>query len=251
VFLPIHGAGFYDTHHTQPGHNVSDYVVSSYVPTLSILTLSPNPSTPHSGDLRLLAVRQPSSDGLSHLSGVATELTHIREVIGDPPSTHITLVESSDGTVEEVLSLMKQADWVHFACHGAQDAANPTNSGLCLAHRRRLKLGDIIAVSRPHGGLAFLSACQTAMGDKDLSDEAVHITAGMLFAGYGGVVGTMWKIDDELAPSVARDVYAQLFRTGTRPDYREAAHALHAAIGRLRHSSASFAGWLPFIHVGL
>jgi len=251
MFLPIHGAGFYDTQHVQPGYKVSDFVVSSYVPTLSILTPSPHSSTPPSSALRLLTVRQPPSDGLSHLPGVATELTHIREVIGDSPSAHISLVESSYGTVEEVLTLMKEADWVHFACHGVQDPANPTNSGLCLADRRRLKLGDIIAVSRPHGGLAFLSACQTAMGDERLSDEAIHIVAGMLFAGYGAVIGTMWKISDTIAPDVARDVYGQLFRNGTRPDYREAARALHNAIGRVRDSNASFGEWLPFIHVGL
>jgi len=144
---------------------------------------------------------------------------------------------------------MKEADWVHFACHGIQDVAD---SGLCLADGRRLKVRDIIALSRPHGGLAFLSACQTAMGDEDLSDEAIHIAAGMLFAGYGGVVGTMWSISDKLAPDVARDVYEQLFQDGTMPDYRNAARALHEAIGRLRESDkASFAAWLPFIHVGL
>ncbi|KAF8552793.1 hypothetical protein OG21DRAFT_1415459, partial [Imleria badia] len=249
VFLPIHAAGLYGTQHSEPGHKVSDFVVSSYVPTLAILALSPNPAAVPSGDLCLLAVGQPPSDGLPHLSGVAPELEHIRAVIRDSPSACTTLVESSAGTVEEVLSLMKKADWVHFACHGVQDAEN---SGLCLADRRRLRLRDIIAFSRPHGGLAFLSACQTAMGDERLSDEAIHIAAGMLFAGYGGVVGTMWSISDTLAPRVARDVYAQLFRNGTRPDYREAAHALHEAIGRVRESgTVPFHTWLPFIHVGL
>ena len=110
---------------------------------------------------------------------------------------------------------MKEADWVHFAC---QDSENATESDLCLADRRRLKISDIIASSRPRGGLAFLSACQTAMGDEGLSDEAMHVAAGMLFAGYGGVVGTTWSISDKLAPAVARDVYEQLFRNGTRPD---------------------------------
>ena len=252
VFLPIHAAGFYDTQHSQPGHKVSDFVISSYVPTLSILGPSPNPDAAPSGDLRLLAVRQPSSDGLSRLPGVATELEHIMAVIQNSPSARTTLLESSDGTVEDVLALMKEADWVHFACHGIQDTASPTESGLCLADRRRLKISDIIALSRPHGGLAFLSACQTATGEEALSDEAIHIAAGMLFAGYGGVVGTMWSISDKLAPYVARDVYEQLLRNGTRPDYREAARALHGAVGRLRDSGrASFATWIPFIHVGL
>jgi CHAT domain-containing protein len=251
VFLPIHAAGFYDTQHSQPGYKLSDFVVSSYVPTLSILVPSPNPSAAPSGDLCLLAVRQPPSDGLIRLPGVATELEHIRTVIRNSPSARTTLLESSVGTVEEVLALMKEADWVHFACHGIQDSARPTESGLCLADGRRLKISDIIALSRPHGGLAFLSACETAMGDEGLSDEAIHIAAGMLFAGYAGVVGTMWKISDKLAPDVTRNVYVQLFRNGTRPDYREAARALHGAVGCLRESGASFVTWLPFIHVGL
>ncbi|KAF8127387.1 CHAT domain-containing protein, partial [Boletus edulis] len=144
---------------------------------------------------------------------------------------------------------MKEADWVHFACHGIQDARNPTDSGLCLANERRLKISDIIGLSRSRGGLAFLSACQTATGDEGLSDEAVHIAAGMLFAGYAGVIGTMWSISDKLAPIVARDVYEHLFRNGTRPDYREAAWALHEAIGRQRDGEVSFNEWVPFIHV--
>ena len=252
MFLPIHAAGFYDTHHSEPGHRVSDFVISSYLPTLSILALSPKPDVTPNRDLRLLAVRQPPTDGLSRLPGVDTELEHIRAVIRSSPFARTILLESSVGMVEEVLELTKEADWVHFACHGIQDAEGPTESGLCLADRRRLKISDIIALSRPRGGLAFLSACQTAMGEERLADEAIHIAAGMLFAGFEGVVGTMWSISDKLAPGVARDVYEQLFRNGTRPDHREAARALHGAIGRLRDSGkASFYSWLPFIHVGL
>ena len=252
VFLPIHAAGLYGTQHSEPGHRVSDFVVSSYVPTLSILAPFPNPAAAPSGDLRLLVVRQPPSDGQSRLLGVDIEVDHMKSIIRNSSSARTTLMESSVGTVEEVLALMKKADWVHFACHGIQDPVNRTESGLCLADRRRLKISDIIALSRPHGGLAFLSACQTAVGDERLSDEAIHIAAGMLFAGYGGVVGTMWSISDKLAPEVARDVYAQLFRNGIRPDYRGAARALHDVIGRVRDSGrASFATWLPFIHVGL
>jgi hypothetical protein len=250
VFLPIHAAGFYDTQDSRPVHDVSDFVISSYVPTLSILASPLNLDVALSGDLRLLVVRQPASDGQSRLPGVATELEHIRAVIRNSPSACTTLLESSVGTVEEVLGLMMEADLVHFACHGIQDATSPTSSGLCLADRRRLKISDIVALSRPHGGLAFLSACETATGEQQLSEEAIHIAAGMLFAGYGGAVGTMWSISDKHAPDVARDVYEHLFRSGTRPDYREAARALHGAIGRLR-DRASFATWIPFIHVGL
>ncbi|KAG6373736.1 hypothetical protein JVT61DRAFT_5876 [Boletus reticuloceps] len=79
VFLPIHAAGFYDTQHSLPGYKVSDFVISSYIPTLSVLAPSPNPSAEPSGDLRLLTVRQPSSDGLFRLPGVHKELDHIKD----------------------------------------------------------------------------------------------------------------------------------------------------------------------------
>ncbi|KAF8436565.1 TPR-like protein [Boletus edulis BED1] len=252
VFLPIHAAGLYGTRYSSPGRKVSDFVISSYITTLSILAQSPSPSKAPSGDLRLLFVPQPPSDGQHHLQGVAQELKYISTVVDNSPSACTTLLESSVGTVEEVLGLMKDADWVHFACHGIQDAAKPTDSGLCLANGRRLKISDIIGLSRPRGGLAFLSACQTATGDEGLSDEAIHIAAGMLFAGYGGVIGTMWSISDWHAPIAAREVYKYLFRNGTRPDYRDAARALHEAVGILRESGeASFLTWVPFIHVGL
>ncbi|KAF8552978.1 hypothetical protein OG21DRAFT_1498014 [Imleria badia] len=231
----------------------SDFVFSSYVPTLSILVpLAPKPQAASRDDLRLLTVPQPPSDGQSSLSGVEIELTrsHIRTMIQNAPLAQSTLIESSMGTVEEVLTLMKDADWAHFSCHGIQHADYPTCSGLCLADGRRLKLSDIIALSRHRGRFAFLSAWQTATGYKNLSDETIHIAAGMLFAGYGGVVDTMWSISDRLAPRVAKDVYEHLFRNGTRPDYREVARALHDAVGRLRDRTP-FVEWLPFIHVGL
>ena len=249
TFLPIHAAGIYDTIRPQPGDKIFDFVVSSYTPSLSILARSANHSTVVGRELRLLAVRQPPSDGEHPLRGVVTKLKSIKEVIKD--STCITLVESSVGTVEEVLGLMKEADWVHFACHGIQDPTSPTNSGLCLADERHLKVSDIITLSRSRGGLAFLSACQTATGDKELSDEAIHIAAGMLFAGYSGVIGTMWSISDRVAPDVARGVYKELFRDGKRPDVREAARALHEAIKCARDRGEGFDKWVPFIHVGL
>ena len=45
----------------------------------------------------------------------------------------------------------------------------------------------------PKVQLAFLSACQTSVGDKSLSEEAVHLAAGMLAVGYRGVIATMWS----------------------------------------------------------
>ncbi|KAG6375753.1 hypothetical protein JVT61DRAFT_2602 [Boletus reticuloceps] len=189
--------------------------------TLSIVQVTTSPESDSNGNPCLHAVGQPHSDGQSPLPGVKIELKHIEAVIQTRHQHHAPL-ESSLGTVEEVLDPVNKADWVHFACHGIQDADNPTESRLCLAARCRLKLSDIIASSRPRGGPAFFVCVQTATGgDKDLSDAAIHNAAGMLLAEDRGVGGTMWSSSDWLPPRVANlDVYEHLFRSDTRPDYR-------------------------------
>jgi len=187
---------------------------------------------------------------------VEEEIDIIRALSASSP---FVLLQESHGTVEDVLEKTKTADWVHFACHGVQDPHDPLSSGLCLADGRRLKLSDIIKLSHPTagtsrrggGGLAFLSACQTAQGDEKLPEESVHLAAGMLLAGYGGTIATMWAIRDADAPRVTRDVYTRLFGDGSVvPDCARAAEALHCAVQRLRESGAPFTSWVPFIHVG-
>jgi CHAT domain-containing protein len=154
-------------------------------------------------------------------------------------------------TIEKVQHGMKDSRWVHFACHGVQ-SASPTESALLLAGSSRLTLSNIIQLSLPNADLAFLSACQTATGSQVLQDESVHLAAGMLLAGYRGVIGTMWSIMDNDAPQVASDVYAHLLEVSP-PDPTRAAEALHLAVQKLREQPGamkSFLCWVPFIHFG-
>jgi CHAT domain-containing protein len=44
----------------------------------------------------------------------------------------------------------------------------------------------------PNASLAFLNTCQTAKGDGKSPDEVMHIAASLVFAGFHGVVGTIW-----------------------------------------------------------
>lgn len=246
-FLPIHAAGIYGT--SQAGTKLSDFAISSYIPILGALVPSGGKDGKQpSSNIHIVTVPQPPDDGQFKLSGVKEEIDYIQTLSAKSPLVNL---QHSRGTVEDVMAKMMNADWVHFACHGVQDPKSPLDSGLCLADRRRLKLSDIIRLSRPQGGLAFLSACQTAQGDEKLSEESVHLAAGMLLAGYGSVIATMWSIMDRDAPRVTKDVYEHLFRDdGKIPDSSEAAEALHRAVLGLRDSGATFSSWVPFIHVG-
>ena len=145
---------------------------------------------------------------------------------------------------------MEEYSFVHFACHGEQNAGDPTQSALLLSHGAHLTLGDIIKLKLPHAQLAFLSACQTATGDTKLPEEYVHLAAGMLVAGYQSVIATMWSIQDEDGPVIAEEFYKYLWKD-KKPDVKQSAYALHHAVEKLRIQSTSFLQWVPFIHMGV
>lgn len=195
----------------------------------------------------MAVVTQQSTPGQSALPATTEEL---KSILDSGARYKVITVEGIDATVEKVLSTMDECSWVHMACHGVQDSAEPTSSGLLL-HNGRLELRTIVQKSLSKADFAFLSACQTATGDQKQSDEAIYLAAGMLLAGYRGVIATMWSIGDQYAPLVADDVYSELLANG--PDSSVAAGALQRAVGRLRerYGGRSYALWLPYIHVGV
>ena len=100
-------------------------------------------------------------------------------------------VPGTPATVNEVVSHLSAVSIAHFACHGEQNKENPLESSLILEDGR-LKISHMMQESTPKASLALLCACETAMGDEDLPDEAMHLGATLLFAGFHGVVATMW-----------------------------------------------------------
>jgi CHAT domain-containing protein len=220
--------------------------VSSYTPTLTALL-----NGTHSRSLqkhKLLTVALPT-ESVPKLPGTKIELDNIHKHLGDFPVLQLL---DSEATTENVVEGMKECSWVHFACHGVQNISNPTESALLVAGNLQLSLSRITQLSLPHAELAFLSACQTATGSEDLAEEAVYLAAGMLLAGYRGVIATM-SIQDADGPQIADDVYAHLFKN-SQPDATQAAYALHIAVQNLCKKSKgkkSFFSWVPFIHIGV
>ena len=129
---------------------------------------------------------QPDTPGQKSLPHTFDELRKIEDHV------HADyLVKSVDGSVKEVLSDLQEISFAHFACHGQQNTKKPLESAL-LFHDGQLKVSQIMQQPMPNASLAFLSACETAMGDENLPDEVIHLGATLLFAGFRGVVATMW-----------------------------------------------------------
>lgn len=288
AFLPLHAAGIYKKGST-PGFNVLDFAVSSYTPTISALLKNidraeardkggPDATAPNVPKSFLL-ISQSHTPGLSPIPGTKEETREIQTLINTTtftrPVIRSLLLEGRDATVARVKDELKNHSWVHFACHAIQDAYS-LKSGLHL-HDRRLELLEIMkqrtmseamissdSTAVTEWDLAFLSACQTGTGDENLSDEVVHIAAGMLAVGYSSVVATMWSIKDAYGKEIAVSFYKHLLNELSIPgqDGRQeengpgkAAWALDWAVSDLRKTlgdkEEGLLVWVPYVHYGV
>ncbi|TFK19861.1 hypothetical protein FA15DRAFT_708610 [Coprinopsis marcescibilis] len=257
AFLPLHAAGIYGTSEKL---TVSDYAISSYVPTVT--ALSDRVKRKHAATNKVsgvFLVCQSNAPGLSRIPGTTREARLIED-LATKNNIPASLLEKDEVTVAAALENMNRYTSIHLVCHAAQDADEPLRSGFFL-HDGRLDLSTILKQNMAHADLAFLSACQTSTGEEKLSEEAVHLAAGMLAAGYRGVVATMWSIGDKNVPELAKSFYANLFSAlnygGGRGgfDGSRAAGALHDAVrklrGRIGDSDKSLLSWVPYVHFGL
>jgi CHAT domain-containing protein len=190
-FLPIHAAGRY--------RDVSrvctaDYIVSSYIPTLSSLTKAQSDWKPIDRTLSAgLIVCEDLADHSSsrHLPEASREARLVRDCF---ESAHAQVLNSysAQTTLSELRTLLEgtPAHILHLVCHGVQET-DPLKSALVMQDGK-LAIEDIMQLNLPHAVLAYLSACQTAKGDKNVPDQAVHLASSMLFCGFKSVIGTMW-----------------------------------------------------------
>ncbi|KAJ7195672.1 ankyrin repeat-containing domain protein [Mycena pura] len=251
AFLPLHAAGIYES--ADPSSPTAfKYAVHSYTPSLSALAEALH----HHKIMRkaevlpnILAISQPAAPNQRPLPGTAAEVSAIKRVVGD----NLKWLNDSEATISSVLPLIDQYPWIHFACHAIQDRADATQSAFML-YDGGLTLRQLMQRTDLSGwkALAVLSACQTATGDVDMPEEAVHLAAGMLMTGYQSVIATMWSIGDDDAPIVMESFYSYLLHKA-EGDSAQSADALHFAVEQLRKKvgEKSFHRWVPFIHLGV
>ncbi|KAF6752445.1 CHAT domain-containing protein [Ephemerocybe angulata] len=255
-FLPLHAAGIYGG---SEGASILDYAASSYIPTVSVLAERAIDAVGEQSTSGVLLLSKHNFPGLSVIPGAKAEARAIEQHLQSKKIRALRLGEDDrPAMVEAAIAGMEQYSCVHFACHATQNTTHPLKSGFYL-HDGRLELSRIIRANLrgTHVQVAFLSACQTSAGDEKLSEEAVHLAAGMLAAGYRGVVGTMWSIQDKYASEIAESFYQDLLeRSGGAEIHGEhAGYSLHHAIVGIRRKlldvEDSLLAWVPYVHFGV
>jgi CHAT domain-containing protein/Flp pilus assembly protein TadD len=108
-----------------------------------------------------------------------------------------TPLKKNAATLDAVKTLLQQSHNIfHFTGHGSYNFDNPLESNLYLSNTNRLTVREIIQLDLSKYELICLSACETALTDKQtILAEYVGLTSGFMRAGVGSVVSTLWPVE--------------------------------------------------------
>ncbi|KAG2746782.1 hypothetical protein P692DRAFT_20739488 [Suillus brevipes Sb2] len=244
-FLPLHAAGEYRAN----GKSLAQQYISSYTPSLTAL-MRARRSHDKSPSVPFAAIGQNLPAGASFtLDCVEPELDLVRTLLPPPPTVSFTKITSVDATKSRALCALQDNTWLHFACHGTQNYRDPFKSAF-LMRDQPLSLLDITQMDLFRHEFAFLSACETAVGDFATPDEVIHLAAGLQFAGVKSVVGTLWKVNDSTVQRLVEEFYKNFCKDG-KMNSKRAARALHQAVHLLASDKdIPLDQRIVFMHIG-
>ncbi|MEG4354539.1 CHAT domain-containing protein [Microcoleus sp. Aus8_D1] len=112
-------------------------------------------------------------------------------------------------TLDEVTKILPQPHHIfHFTGHGSYNFDNPQQSTLYLSDTHRLTVKEIIQLNLSNYKLICLSACETAVTDKQtILAEYVGLISGFMRAGVGCVVSTLWPVESGASTLLMIDFY--------------------------------------------
>ena len=194
MHLPIHAAGLPEDNRVE---GLTHHAVPSYTPTLGALLNARRDMRPvRKIGAQLLLAAVPRGFRWRYLPSAEEEMLIIKTIVPAVSTLQTNDVtcrdaRTSGATAQDVLQKLPEAAILHLACHGHQSLQNPLESGFVMSDRM-LTVEELMGLHLPHAFFAFLSACETAKGDDQQPDQAIHLAATMLFAGFKSVIGTMW-----------------------------------------------------------
>ncbi|KAG2078370.1 TPR-like protein [Suillus decipiens] len=229
--IPLHAAHPFKTNADRSKEPcLEDLYICSYTPTLSALVRSRQMVKKRvTSSFATIGQGQPSAGRGKTLLAVDSELELVQKLI---PETASRTTISGDAATRA-------------------DPDQPYNSHFVMKDEH-LTLLDIMERDVPYAEFAFLSACHTAVGDEKTPDEVIHLAAGLQFAGFKSVIGTLWEVNDAVAKHVVEAFYKYMFD----PKYRgvmncaRAAWALNCATHAVK-TTVPLEQRMVFIHIGV
>lgn len=252
ALLPVHAAGVHPRTRPQAGRrrenpsrwpSVQDRAVSSYLPT--VRSVGPRPG----GRGRALdAVLHVSVDVDGQLRSLEAERRAVDEAL---PGARMTHLFDDDATVAAFRAALPECTLLHVSAHGRLDPDDSFEAGIDLADGR-FALRDLAASRADAGRLAVLLACESASGDFEAPDEALHAAGAAQQAGFAEVVAATLPVRDSSVVPFVTHLYAAIAAEPTDGAFAPVvARAVAGAVDALRlepQYAVDPLSWVPYAH---
>lgn len=161
----------------------------------------------------------------------------------------VTPLAEPTATPAEVLRRLPGARYVHLATHGSHQEEAPAFQCLYLtpagtASEGRLFAYEIVGTDLRHTELVTLSACESALGRFDLSDNLRGLPAAFLAAGAAAVIGALWPVGAAPATTFFTTLYTRLAAGNAK------LAAYRAAQAATREKHPEYRDWGAFCYMG-
>jgi CHAT domain-containing protein len=167
------------------------------------------------------------------LPGASYEGQAIAELLNI--SDQYRLKGSKQATIANFQQLLKSTDRIthlHNATHGQSRLDNPMESAILLADGK-LTLDRLMISRYPHLQEIFLAACETHLGNGNLTDDILTLATGFMCAGASTVISTLWIVND-----IATALFS-IFYYQNRQNNQSPATAIENAQNQLRQFSGA------------
>ena len=226
--------------------NLPSLYIPSYTPTLPALIRARRCDPPSSvtDQKRLIAISQATAAGESKLHSVGAELANVGQLVDG--LTTFMRVDGEESCISRVVEKLGKNKWVHLACHGLPNPTKPFESAFAL-YDGHLTIQWIIGCELKNPEFAYLSACDTTVGDEESPDEVIHLAAAIQFLGYRSVIGTMEVVNDRETNKITSTFYPHTVDGSGRLDHTRAALALNRT---MKAADVPFDQRILYIHLG-
>jgi hypothetical protein len=208
----------------------------TYLPHLRILDREPLVEDGRV-DLTAVGVNFDSGNafGLDPLEDSEEEARSIAGVFG----AQARLLIGPDATEAAVVEALQGSRRVHISTHGLHNVSAPSFQCIFLEPDSKddgiLNAYELLRLDLRGLELVTFSACETALGRFDVSDNIRGIPAALLIAGVRTIVGTLWNVESDTSRHFFTTFYRLLKENGsTRKAFVEAQADTRSAFPKYR-----------------
>lgn len=179
---------------------------------------------------------------LPPLPDAAEEVRNVAGIFNT--SAHV----NGEATESQLIEDLKSSRIVHLASHGRHRVAAPGFQAVFLwpdaDHDGIVEAWELLDLDLEGLGLVGLSACETALGRFDVSDNLRGLPAALFLAGAESMVGTLWEVLSEAAHLFFTEFYTQIAAGSERRD------AFSHALRSTRATYPAYRDWGAFYLAG-